>query len=97
MEWEGRSSDHLSINLSIDDTVDEVLKKRHLGAEELQFAIYYAEKENDKLYDAENENHCLIKCAVGEGLYHVEYNINDQNGEKIYNIATAYACTTMIK
>lgn len=95
--WQDRNSDHLSINLALSDEVSEIMKKRHLQQEEIQFAIYYGELENNKMYDPADPGRFLIKCTVGEGLYHAEYIVSEESGKKIYNLLTAYACRTRIK
>lgn len=97
MTWEERGDEHLSINLRLSEEMTERLEKRHLQPEEVQFAIYHAEQENDKLCDADDPAHCLVKCLVGLGLYHIEYTLVEESGQKVYDVATAYACSTQIK
>lgn len=95
--WQERNSDHSSINLVLTEEAREIIKGRHLETEELQFAIYYGEAANDKMYDPADPGRFLLKCVVGEGLYHVEYRLAEESGNKAYNIITAYACRTQIK
>jgi hypothetical protein len=95
--WEERNSDHLSVNVVINDELAAIIKKRTLLSEEIQFAIYHAEQENDRAYDAANPKRCLVKHIVGKGLYHVDYTIAEDSGKKVYNINDCYACYTKIK
>jgi len=95
--WGDGSTEHKSVKIVMSDNTRMNTRQKNLFEEEYpQFIIYNAEQSNEKMYSKE-DSRFLAKGIIGQMLMHVEYSIDEEAGENVYNVIAVYACRTQIK